>query len=99
MDRAVPADEDGPRMFYSHTDVANSRYPNCYVVAVASLQKAVHQYNAVINILRHGGLYRAGVLFARGLQALCAHPYLPGTLGREVRAETNRWTVMWSCPW
>ncbi|CAJ1335327.1 unnamed protein product [Effrenium voratum] len=52
MDRAVPADEDGPRMFYSHTD-------------------AVHQYNAVINILRHGGLYR-------------------------VRAETNRWTVMWS---
>ncbi|CAK9097417.1 unnamed protein product [Durusdinium trenchii] len=52
LDRAVPADEDGPRMFYSHTD-------------------AIHQYNAVINILRHGGLYR-------------------------VRAETNRWTVLWS---
>jgi len=52
MDRAVAADEEGPRMFYAHTD-------------------AIHQYNAVINILRHGGLYR-------------------------VRAETNRWTVLWS---
>eukprot|EP00931_Biecheleriopsis_adriatica_P089693 TRINITY_DN63782_c0_g1_i1.p1 TRINITY_DN63782_c0_g1~~TRINITY_DN63782_c0_g1_i1.p1 ORF type:complete len:663 (-),score=155.24 TRINITY_DN63782_c0_g1_i1:50-2038(-) len=52
MDRSVPAEEDGPRMFYSHTD-------------------AIHQYNAVINILRHGGLFR-------------------------VRAETNRWTVLWS---
>lgn len=52
MDRAVPADEEGPRMFYSHTD-------------------AIHQYNAVINILRYGGLFR-------------------------VRAETNRWTVLWS---
>jgi len=52
LDRAVPADDDGPRMFYSHTD-------------------AIHQYNAVINILRHGGLFR-------------------------VRAETYRWTVMWS---
>jgi len=52
MDRAVPADEDGPRMFYSHTD-------------------SIHQYNAVINILRQGGLFR-------------------------VRAETNRWTVLWS---
>lgn len=52
MDRAVLADEDGPRMFYSHTD-------------------AISQYNAVINILRQGGLFR-------------------------VRAETNRWTVLWS---
>lgn len=32
---------------------------------------AVHQYNAVINILRQGGLYR-------------------------VRADSNRWTVLWS---
>eukprot|EP00442_Polarella_glacialis_P046491 CAMPEP_0115095838 /NCGR_PEP_ID=MMETSP0227-20121206/29316_1 /TAXON_ID=89957 /ORGANISM="Polarella glacialis, Strain CCMP 1383" /LENGTH=653 /DNA_ID=CAMNT_0002489357 /DNA_START=141 /DNA_END=2102 /DNA_ORIENTATION=+ len=52
LDRSVPADEEGPRMFYCHTD-------------------AIHQYNAVINILRQGGLYR-------------------------VRAETYRWTVMWS---
>eukprot|EP00929_Paragymnodinium_shiwhaense_P096941 TRINITY_DN5869_c0_g1_i2.p1 TRINITY_DN5869_c0_g1~~TRINITY_DN5869_c0_g1_i2.p1 ORF type:complete len:695 (-),score=158.93 TRINITY_DN5869_c0_g1_i2:161-2245(-) len=52
MERAVYADIDGPRLFYSHTD-------------------AVHEYNAVINIMRQGGLYR-------------------------VKADTNRWLVMWS---
>merc|ERR1719356_1562492 len=39
MDRAVPTDEEAPRLFYSHTD-------------------KVHEYNAVINILRQGGLHR-----------------------------------------
>lgn len=39
LERAVPADIDGPRMFYCHTD-------------------KVHEYNAVINSMRQGGLYR-----------------------------------------
>ena len=55
MDRAVPADEEGPRMFYSHTD-------------------AIHQYNAVINILRHGGLYRVRVETNRWTVLWSLHP-------------------------
>jgi len=39
LERAVPANENAPRMFYSHTD-------------------KIHEYNAVINMMRQGGLYR-----------------------------------------
>jgi len=55
LDRAVPADADGPRIFYSHTD-------------------AVHEYNAVVNILRQGGLYRVRPDTQRWLLLWSKHP-------------------------
>jgi len=76
MDRAVLADIDGPRLFYSHTE-------------------AVHEYNAVINILRQGGLYRVRADGQKWSLLWSSHPS-PETL-RQFRPvqRTNHFPGSW----
>jgi len=76
MDRAVYADIDGPRLFYSHTD-------------------AVHEYNAVINIMRQGGLYRVKADTQRWLLLWSNHP--PPEVLRAIKPtqKTNHFPGSW----
>ena len=99
MDRAVPAaDEEGPRMFYSHTDAAALR-ASALLVADCSkigIQKhleaeAIHQYNAVINILRYGGLFRAWVP-AESIRDLGRSVHLRGKSSKVRFGRRNRHT-------
>jgi len=76
MERAVPADIDGPRLFYSHTD-------------------AVHEYNAVVNILRQGGLYRVRPDTQRWLLLWSNHPSPEVLLALKPTQRTNHFRGSW----
>jgi len=76
MDRAVLADIDGPRIFYSHTD-------------------AVHEYNAVLNILRQGGLYRVRPDSQRWLLLWSTHPTGETLRSLKPMQKTNHFPGSW----
>lgn len=76
MERAVLADIDGPRIFYSHTD-------------------AVHEYNAVVNILRQGGLYRVRPDTQRWLLLWSKHPPPETLRALKPTQKTNHFRGSW----
>jgi len=76
MERAVLADSDGPRIFYSHTD-------------------AVHEYNAVVNILRQGGLYRVRPDTQRWLLLWSKHPSPEVLKALKPAQKTNHFRGSW----
>jgi len=76
MERAVLADIDGPRIFYSHTD-------------------AVHEYNAVVNILRQGGLYRVRPDTQRWLLLWSKHPPPETLRALKPAQKTNHFRGSW----
>lgn len=76
MERAVYADIDGPRIFYSHTD-------------------AVHEYNAVINIMRQGGLYRVKADTGRYLLLWGHHPSADQLKQLKPKQRTNHFPGSW----
>jgi len=76
MERAVLADVDGPRIFYSHTD-------------------AVHEYNAVVNILRQGGLYRVRPDTQRWLLLWSKHPPPETLRALKPVQKTNHFRGSW----
>lgn len=76
MDRAVPTDVDGIRLFYSHTD-------------------AIHEYNAVVNILRQGGLYRVRADSQRWLLLWSSHPSPEELRDMKPQQKTNHFRGSW----
>lgn len=77
MERAVYADIDGPRLFYSHTD-------------------DVHEYNAVINIMRQGGLYRVKADSQRWMLLWSRHPPPEVMCALRPTQRTNHFPGSWN---
>mmetsp|Transcript_20551 Transcript_20551/g.44913 ORF Transcript_20551/g.44913 Transcript_20551/m.44913 type:complete len:670 (-) Transcript_20551:105-2114(-) len=77
MDRAVYADIDGPKLFYSHTD-------------------EVHEYNATINIVRQGGLYRVKADSQRYMLLWSRHPSPEVLRCLKPSQKTNHYPGSWN---